>query len=47
LDGVTDARHFSEDGFHPGPPLYAAVVARLSQHIASLAPLVSAPSARD
>jgi lysophospholipase L1-like esterase len=47
LDGVTDARHFSEDGFHPGPPLYAAVVARLSQHIASLAPLAPAPSARD
>lgn len=33
MDGVTDARLFSEDGFHPGPPLYSAVAERLSAHL--------------
>jgi lysophospholipase L1-like esterase len=33
MDGVTDARLFSEDGFHPAPALYARVVNRLAEHI--------------
>jgi lysophospholipase L1-like esterase len=33
MAGVTDERLFSEDGFHPGPRLYAAVVERLAAHI--------------
>jgi lysophospholipase L1-like esterase len=36
MHGVTDAGLFAEDGFHPGPRLYAAVVERLSQHIDAL-----------
>lgn len=34
MDGLTDSALFSEDGFHPAPPLYARVVARLAQVIA-------------
>ena len=37
MEGVTDARLFSEDGFHPAAPLYERVVQRLSEHIAALA----------
>jgi len=33
MDGVTDARLFSEDGFHPAPALYARVVHRLGEHL--------------
>jgi lysophospholipase L1-like esterase len=34
MDGVAHPTLFCEDGFHPGPPLYAAVAQRLAQVIA-------------
>ena len=46
MDGVTDARLFSDDGFHPAPPLYGRVVQRLGEHIAAL-PVLRRPSAAD
>jgi lysophospholipase L1-like esterase len=36
MAGVTDARLFSDDGFHPGPRLYAAVVERIAAHIETI-----------
>ena len=34
MDGIAQPVLFCEDGFHPGPPLYAAVAQRLAQVIA-------------
>lgn len=36
MDGVARADLFSEDGFHPAPPLYARVAERLADTIAAL-----------
>ncbi len=35
MDGVMHPSLMAEDGFHPAPPLYARVAARLSEHIAA------------
>jgi lysophospholipase L1-like esterase len=33
MDGVMDPKLMSEDGFHPGPALYARVAQRLAEHL--------------
>lgn len=35
MTGVMARQLFSEDGFHPAPPLYARIAGRLAQHIAA------------
>lgn len=35
MDGIAHPTLFCDDGFHPGPPLYAAVAQRLAQVIAA------------
>lgn len=35
MTGVMARELFSEDGFHPAPPLYARIAGRLAQHIAT------------
>lgn len=37
MDHLTDSQLFSEDGFHPGPALYARVVERIAAHVAGIA----------
>ena len=33
MNGIADSRLFAEDGYHPGPVLYARVAERLAEHI--------------
>lgn len=37
MDRLTDSDLFSEDGFHPGPALYARVVDRIAGHVTGIA----------
>jgi lysophospholipase L1-like esterase len=45
MDGVARPELFSEDGFHPAPPLYARVAERLADVIHPLASNASRPTA--
>ena len=36
MDGVMEFGAFAEDGFHPGPRLYAAIARRLAEHVIAL-----------